>query len=181
VIARIRSGGQTGADVAALRAAKARGVPTGGVMPRGFRTLTGPRPEYAALYGVTEHASPAYPPRTFENVRDSDVTVRIAVDFNDPGEAMTLKAIERYGRPHADIGVRRGGGPGLVVDDADIFAAVEVIEATARKLGREVVVNIAGNSEHTAPGIERMAEAIVAILIDAATGIEVTAPPAGGA
>jgi len=33
------SGGQCGVDVAALRAAKSCGLRTGGMMPRGFRTL----------------------------------------------------------------------------------------------------------------------------------------------
>lgn len=48
---RVISGGQCGVDVAALRAAKRAGLQTGGTMPRGWRTLDGPRPEYAAEYG----------------------------------------------------------------------------------------------------------------------------------
>jgi hypothetical protein len=46
---RIISGGQTGADQAGWRAARACGVPTGGFMPLGFLTEGGPRPEFAAL------------------------------------------------------------------------------------------------------------------------------------
>ena len=74
---RIISGGQTGVDIAALRAAKAAGLPTGGWMPKGFPTAAGPRPDYAALYGMQETASDKYPERTRKNVEASDVTVVI--------------------------------------------------------------------------------------------------------
>jgi hypothetical protein len=48
---RIITGGQTDADQAAWRAAKAFGIPTGGWMPLGFLTEAGARPEFAELYG----------------------------------------------------------------------------------------------------------------------------------
>ena len=40
--------------------------------PNPFRTLAGPDPELAALYGLREHPDDAYPPRTEANVRESD-------------------------------------------------------------------------------------------------------------
>jgi hypothetical protein len=49
------SGFQTGADIGGAETARRFGIPTEGVMPKGFKTLDGPRPEYAKLYGVTEH------------------------------------------------------------------------------------------------------------------------------
>ena len=49
MIDRVISGGQTGADQAGWRAAKASGIPTGGWMPKGFLTEDGPRPEFAGL------------------------------------------------------------------------------------------------------------------------------------
>ena len=54
VLDRIISGGQTGADQAGWRAARACGIPTGGAMPKGFLTEDGPRPEFAGLYGARE-------------------------------------------------------------------------------------------------------------------------------
>jgi hypothetical protein len=38
MIERVISGGQTGADQAGWRAARAAGIPTGGFMPKGFLT-----------------------------------------------------------------------------------------------------------------------------------------------
>ena len=65
---KIISGGQTGADQAAWRAAEAFGVPTGGWMPEGFLTEDGPRPEFAERYGAAElpreTATPPGPNRT---------------------------------------------------------------------------------------------------------------------
>ena len=49
MIGKIISGGQTGVDQAALRAAKACGIPTGGWAPKGWRTEDGPAPWLADL------------------------------------------------------------------------------------------------------------------------------------
>ena len=59
----VTSGGQTGVDAAALRVAKSLGIPTGGWMTKGWKTLDGPRPEYAALYGMRESESSRGPGR----------------------------------------------------------------------------------------------------------------------
>lgn len=83
MIAKVISGGQTGVDIAALRAAKRLGIPTGGTMPAGWRTLDGPKPEWAAEFGFIAHASDAYPPRTFANAKAGDVTVRGALDDSE--------------------------------------------------------------------------------------------------
>ena len=58
MLERIVSGGQTGADQAGWRAAKALGIATGGWMARRFLTEDGPRPEFRKLYGAVEHPSP---------------------------------------------------------------------------------------------------------------------------
>jgi hypothetical protein len=59
-VQRIISGGQTGADQAGLEAAERLGIPTGGFMPKGFHTETGPRPVLAARYGLVETATEDY-------------------------------------------------------------------------------------------------------------------------
>jgi hypothetical protein len=106
MIEKIISGGQTGADIGGILAAVDKGIATGGCMPNGWKTQDGPKPEYAALYGMKEHASSYYPPRTFENARDSDATIRIACDLNSSGEKCTLKAIKQYNKIHFDVWVR---------------------------------------------------------------------------
>lgn len=108
MIKKVISGAQIGADIAGLRAAKALGLETGGWMPLGFRARDGSHPEYALEYGIQEHVSALYPPRTGANVFYSDGTVRFAFDFQSAGEICTLKAIKRYHRPYFDVDLVEG-------------------------------------------------------------------------
>ncbi len=71
MVIKVISGEQTGADQAGLRAAKACGIATGGMMPKGFRTLDGPDKALAEEFGLREHTSPSYNMRTSANARDS--------------------------------------------------------------------------------------------------------------
>ena len=64
MLAKIISGGQTGADQAGWRATRAFGIPTGGSMPRGFLTEDGPRPDFAELFGAVEMPTPDHHART---------------------------------------------------------------------------------------------------------------------
>jgi len=132
------SGGQTGADIAGLVVAKKSGLATGGSMPKGFKTLEGPKPDYAKLFGIEEHASESYVPRTHKNVQDADGTIRLAFNFGSAGEKCTLKAIVKYDKPHIDVNLATPITPKEV--------AKWVIENNIETL------NIAGNSEQTAPG-----------------------------
>jgi Circularly permutated YpsA SLOG family len=136
MLERVVSGGQTGADQAGWRAARAVGIATGGRMPRGFLTEAGPRPEFAGLYGATELAG-GYPERTRANARDSDATLWFG-DPDSPGGRTTLKACEASGRDVLEVldGFTRPS------DVADWIRAEEVR-----------VLNVAGNRESTSPGI----------------------------
>src|SRR5580700_2308068 len=89
ILRKIISGGQTGADEAALRVAKELGLETSGWMPRGFRTEVGPRPDLALTYGLQEHHSGRYQPRTYSNVIFSDNTL-IFGNLNSPGCRLTI-------------------------------------------------------------------------------------------
>lgn len=163
LLKKIVSGGQTGVDQAALRAAKAAGLATGGWMPLGYRTLSGPRPEFAELYGMREHETRDYPPRTSANVRESDGTLRIAVDFESAGERSTMSAIQRHKKPVFNVNVflkkpvvPHELGPCIVADWAYTPIPEQVADwIVERKI---VVLNVAGNSELTAPGIGAVAE-----------------------
>ena len=50
---KVVSGGQTGADQAGLRAARAAGIETGGWAPKGWETEEGPAP-WLSDYGLKE-------------------------------------------------------------------------------------------------------------------------------
>jgi hypothetical protein len=51
VLDRVVSGGQTGADQAGWRAARASGIATGGWMPEGFLTEAEPQLDFAGCSG----------------------------------------------------------------------------------------------------------------------------------
>ncbi len=106
---KVISGGQIGADIAGLRAAKSVGFETGGLMPKGFRTLEGEHPEYAELYGIRESPEVGYPHRTRYNVGCSDGTLRFAVNWNSPGERLTSTECRKQGKPHYDVTLRVHG------------------------------------------------------------------------
>jgi len=160
VILKVISGGQTGADIAGVRAAKSLGIPTGGCTPFGWRTLSCPRPEYEAEFGMHQHPSPDYPPRTRENVKNSDITLRVAYNFLSRGEVCTLQAIRKLKKPVVDLPVIRRPFAGFEIVPAEIervtvilrdFACATVMrqkEEDARfgdacKTG--IVLNVAGN------------------------------------
>lgn len=140
MIQKVISGGQTGADIGGLIAAKKVGLQTGGWMPNGFKTQDGPKPEYAGLYGVVEHESPRYPPRTAMNVKDSDATIRIATNFYSAGEKLTERMIAQYGKPFFDI------------DPLDESVS-PLILVQWLKSWKVRTLNVAGNSEKSSPGI----------------------------
>ncbi len=133
------SGAQTGADIGGLLAAKEAGFETGGWIPKGFKTQAGPHPEYAEKFGIKEHASEAYPPRTFLNVKETDATIRFAYNFSSSGEICTLKAIKQYNKPYFDVDLNNP------VDPKEVFDWI--IKNDFKK------INIAGNSERTKKGI----------------------------
>jgi hypothetical protein len=69
------SGGQTGADQAGLKAARAVGLKTAGYAPQGFMTEDGPALWLGTQFGLTEYASAQYRDRTEMNIIISDGTV----------------------------------------------------------------------------------------------------------
>ena len=102
LLQRIVSGGQTGADQAGLIAARRFGIRTGGWMPKGFLTSSGPAPELAREFGLREHTG-GYADRTETNVRLADGTLRFAASFDTPGEKCTLKWLRHHRKPYLDV------------------------------------------------------------------------------
>ena len=92
MIKKIISGGQTGADRAALDVALKLGIPYGGWIPKGRKTEKGPLPK---KYQLQEMPTDSYEARTEKNVQDSDGTLIIArgklTGGTDYTRQMTLK------------------------------------------------------------------------------------------
>jgi hypothetical protein len=151
MLGKIISGGQTGVDQAALRAAKACGIPTGGWAPKGWRTEDGPAP-WLADFGLREHASADYPDRTRANVGDAGLTLVLVARESDldRGTALTL----RLARASRDRGI------GHYVSVMSHPGAVERCRDALKwfAVGGGVVVNVAGPRESESPGIGETAE-----------------------
>lgn len=156
MVEKLISGGQSGADEAGLEAGYRLSIKTGGTMPKGFKTLDGPRPDLAKKYGLTESTSWSYAVRTAENVKNSDGTVRFANDFNSAGERCTLKFITLYIRPYFDI--KFGDLSTETIDKFRKWLSLYKIRT----------LNVAGNSEKTCTG---MFNFVVEFLIEALGGI----------
>lgn len=125
---KVISGGQTGADRTGLECASALGLLTGGTAPQGFRTDNGPDPTLKT-FGVVEHPSWSYKPRTLENVKNSDITLWFG-DAASPGGKLT----QRYCREQGKL---------FIENPKDLRLFAEQYE----------VWNIAGNRARTNPGV----------------------------
>src|SRR3982751_2173059 len=97
----IISGGQTGADLGGLVGARKVGIATGGTAPKGYRTDAGPQPDVLRGFGLVEHRSAAYAPRTACNVRNSDATVLFG-QLTSPGTSLTIRLCRQYRKPHLE-------------------------------------------------------------------------------
>lgn len=143
VLDRIISGGQTGADQAGLAAARYCGLKTGGFAPKGWKTSSGPQPKLKE-YNLVEHSSENYKERTWSNVNASDATLRLAKDFSSAGERCTLNAIKKFNKPYLDIEIP------ISTEKEEYLIKTVVCWLKRHKVK---TLNIAGNSEKTAPGI----------------------------
>jgi hypothetical protein len=102
MIQKIISGGQTGADQAALDVAIKLGVAHGGWVPKGRKTEAGILPE---KYQVSEMPTSSYAERTEQNVIDSDGTLVVSHGPLTGGSEVTRNMAAKHGRPflHMDL------------------------------------------------------------------------------
>jgi hypothetical protein len=138
-VARIISGGQTGADRAALDWAIEHRVAHGGWCPRGRRAEDGVIP---ARYQLTEMAGESYDARTDANVREADATVVLTVAARlAGGSRLTVELARRHGKPWIHLAREvDGDGAGDRLRD---FAAGHAVRT----------LNVAGPRASHEPGI----------------------------
>lgn len=98
---KIVSGGQTGADRAALDWAMANQIPHGGWCPKGRKAEDG---IIAPCYNLTETPSSQYSERTQCNVRDSDGTVIFSI-FEEifAGTLLTDESAKKSEKPYIHL------------------------------------------------------------------------------
>lgn len=136
---KVISGGQTGADIAGLKAAKDAGFRTGGYINKGFKTLDGNKPEYGKIYDLEEIKSLNYPVRTKANVINSDATVIFATKLQSRGVALTIRLANEAKKP-------------IFIADMSKMNTDDMIQWIKQHNVR--TLNVAGNSENKSPGIE---------------------------
>ena len=137
------SGGQTGADISIVAVAKTLGLPIGGTVPAGWCTEAGSEPRLEAM-GFTESHSPDYRVRTRRNVEQGDATLIFAKNPDSDGTRLTI-----------DHAARSGKACKLV----DPFASTAIDETAAwLDATQPTILNVAGNRESRAPGIQAQVE-----------------------
>lgn len=143
---KVISGGQTGADRAGLIAAHNVGLETGGYINKGFITELGSEPDLA-FFGLKEIASIKYPTRTLANINASDFTWIFYVGGLDGGSALTEKYCQQLNKKYITYKLEN-------FTDSNYFW--EAVHSLAFEIAhyKPSILNIAGNRESKAPGIQ---------------------------
>ena len=150
LIEKFVSGGQTGADRAALDWAIEHGIPHGGWCPRGRRAEDGP---IHARYQLKETPSTDYVQRTEWNVRDSDGTVVLSIAaVLTGGSKRTVELARKHEKPCLHLSATSDGDK-----------AAGLLREFIRQHGIKVL-NVAGPRGSQAPGV---AEFVTATLTKA--------------
>jgi hypothetical protein len=150
----IRSGGQTGADRAALDAAIELGIPYCGWCPKGrLAAEDGPIP---AKYALQETRTGDYPERTRLNVEDSDGTVIFSARPLSGGTRVTAEICQELGKPL------------LVVEPADPVDREAARLRAFVQSHRIRVLNVAGPRASTDPGIYDFTRRVISCAFSAA-------------
>lgn len=139
ILEKIISGGQTGADRAALDAAIKFNIPHGGWITKGRRTEQGRLPD---KYKLKEMPTADYPSRTRQNILDSGGTVIISRGPLTGGSKLTHSFAKVSGKPvcHIDL-----------LND-DIFEAALIFHSFILE-NYILVLNIAGPRASSSPSI----------------------------
>ncbi|MGO8837546.1 MAG: putative molybdenum carrier protein [Limisphaerales bacterium] len=146
-IEKIVSGGQTGADRAALDWAIAHGIPHGGWCPKGRWAEDGP---IGDLYQLQETPTENYVQRTEWNARDSDGTVVFSMgEVLTGGSRKTVEFAHKHSRPVLHV-----SEPGGVAAAEAAFR--RFIEEHAIK-----VLNVAGPRASKEPEVGAFVKAVL--------------------
>jgi len=154
-LAKVISGGQTGVDQAALRAAQDCGLETGGWCPPGRLCESGVIPSRFPLQETPRERSPDAPDiprsqRTEWNIRDSDASLILRPESrtaDDRGTDWAGRYAVRLGRPL------------LALDPWDSTAGARILEWLGT-LDIQIL-SVGGPSESTVPGIGDQAYALL--------------------
>lgn len=141
---KIISGGQTGADRAALDWAINHGIPHGGWCPKGRCAEDGPIP---GRYCLKETPQSQYRQRTKWNVCDADATLIVTLTADLTGGTLfTRQCAERTGQPYLHV-VPGDEWQGPIKRFLDTYSIR--------------ILNVAGPRVSSAPGIQRFVQEVL--------------------
>ena len=138
---KIVSGAQTGADQGGLDAAIDLNIPYGGYIPAGRRAENGTIP--SKYTGLTETKSDGYLVRTRLNAQNSTATVIFTFGPLTGGSLKTRQFCEEYGKPWIHVDLKKNS---KVVEFLEWFISIPE---------DNIVLNVAGNRESKACGIQK--------------------------
>lgn len=139
MLSKIISGGQTGADRAALDWAIKRGIPHGGWCPKGRKAEDGTIDQ---RYQLVETPSDDYSQRTGWNVRDSEATAIFSIRKElRGGSLLTAELAGQYNKPMIHL---------CLEDKGTNYA--QALRSFIEKFGISVL-NIAGPRASDEPGV----------------------------
>ncbi len=147
MLEKVISGFQSGADIAGVIAAKQCGILTGGYIPKGFLTENGNKLEYKELYGAVEFGS-KYPQRTLANVREADATCIFYRGTLERGSLLTKKYCDQLNKKCMTLDINYTFQHRNPQSNED-YLLMWLQEVQPK------ILNIAGNRESVAPGIEK--------------------------
>jgi len=139
MIKKIISGGQTGADRAALDTAIKLGIPYGGWIPKGRLTEEGALPD---KYQLQEMPTDNYPKRTEQNVIDSDATLIISHGALTGGSAYTRKMAMKHGKPwyHVDLNKTPTFHAGMLIEDWVSKNGIETLNVAGPRASKDLLI-----------------------------------------
>ena len=151
-IAKIVSGGQTGADRGAIEAALKAGFAYGGLVPKGRLAEDGCVP--AKFTAMEEADTEDYRFRTRWNAEHSDATLILA--FSDQLEGGTQRTCQYCMNARKPVFV---DNPNTPTTDGDQLAVFKWLAKVSKKIGgRPIVLNVAGPRESKEPGLAAAVE-----------------------
>jgi hypothetical protein len=138
-VKKIISGGQTGADIGGLLAARELGIATGGVAPKGWLTENGSAEAFLRSFGLIE-CDDGYAARTRRNVAESDGTLLVG-PHRTGGSLLTFEVAQQLHKPLFRVDFP--GPPTLSIEEFRHWYIQYEIH----------ILNVAGNRESHSPGI----------------------------
>jgi len=149
IISKIVSGFQTGADLGGITASMDLNFPYEGWVPKGRKYENGRIPDY---YIVKESSSSRYEPRTEQNVEDSDVTLVFTRGEPGGGSKLTISYAVAHNKPYLHLDLL------LYTKEAIVEQIQEFLSAINKQ---DLIVNVAGQRESKAMGIQLEVRAII--------------------